>query len=220
MASRAGRLAARKVPRLRGPSGADERGLVLSGPLVMLSVAAVVLAGVAFVVTGNHGDRSVDHAGSPVAASAHSSGASSSGAARQDGSTPSKEHQNAPGAKAGTQKAASQKAKDRRNRARKAKQHDNEPAVRRAETYVEVYNNSGISGLAGATASKISGAGWQVVGSDNWYGTIPATTVYYPSRLEAQAKLLAKDLGIVRLRPAIAPMRFDRLTVILTGDYA
>ena len=33
----------------------------------------------------------------------------------------------------------------------------------------------------------------------------------------AAARLLGRDLGINRLRPAIAPMRFDRLTVILTG---
>lgn len=94
------------------------------------------------------------------------------------------------------------------------------PAVRRGDVYVEVYNNSGISGLAGSTATTISGAGWQVVGSDNWYGTIPQSTVYYPDRLEAAARLLARDLGIDRLKPAISPMRFDRLTVILTADYA
>ena len=94
------------------------------------------------------------------------------------------------------------------------------PEVRRGDVYVEVYNNSGISGLAGTTARKVSGAGWQVVGSDNWYGTIPASTVYYPDRLEAAAKMLARDLGIARLRPAISPMRFDRLTVILTSDAA
>jgi hypothetical protein len=93
------------------------------------------------------------------------------------------------------------------------------PVVRRGETYVEVFNNSGISGLAGSTASRAQGAGWQVVGSDNWYGTIPASTVYYPARLHAQAKLLAKDLGISRVKPTIAPMRGDRLTVILTTDY-
>jgi hypothetical protein len=95
-----------------------------------------------------------------------------------------------------------------------------QPVVRRGETYVEVYNNSGISGLAGTTAARAQGAGWQVVGSDNWYGTIPASTVYYPSRLRAEARLLGKDLGIGRLRPAIAPMRGDRLTVILTRDYS
>lgn len=101
----------------------------------------------------------------------------------------------------------------------KEKKHKKKkPPVRRAGTYVEVYNNSGITGLAGSVAGTASEVGWQVVGSDNWYGTIPASTVYYPQRLEAAATLLARDLGIARLRPAISPMRFDRLTVILTGD--
>jgi LytR cell envelope-related transcriptional attenuator len=93
------------------------------------------------------------------------------------------------------------------------------PVVRRGDTYVEVFNNSGISGLAGSTAARAQGAGWQVVGSDNWYGTIDASTVYYPPRMLAAAKLLGKDLGIARVKPAIPPMRGDRLTVILTSDY-
>jgi hypothetical protein len=93
------------------------------------------------------------------------------------------------------------------------------PVVRR-DAYVEVYNNSGISGLAGSTAARAQGAGWQVVGSDNWYGTVQASTVYFPSRFQAQATLLAHDLGIGRVRPSIAPMRGDRLTVILTRDYS
>ena len=101
-----------------------------------------------------------------------------------------------------------------------AKPKAKKPVVRRGGTYVEVYNNSGISGLAGSTAARAQGAGWEVVGSDNWYGTIPASTVYYPARLHAQAQLLGKDLGISRLKPSIAPMRGDRLTVILTRDYS
>jgi len=94
------------------------------------------------------------------------------------------------------------------------------PSVRRADTMVEVYNNSGIHGLADRTSRRASGAGWQVVGSDNWYGTIASSTVYYPQRLLPAARLLAHDLGVHRLRPAIAPMRMDRLTVILTADYS
>ncbi len=58
-----------------------------------------------------------------------------------------------------------------------------------------------------------------MVGSDNWYGTIPVSTVYYPPRLRAAAKQLARDLGITRLMPAVPPMQFDRLTVILTSSY-
>ncbi|WP_435746315.1 LytR C-terminal domain-containing protein [Nocardioides sp. SYSU DS0663] len=99
----------------------------------------------------------------------------------------------------------------------KKKQKPKPPAIERGKVYVEVYNNSGITGLAGTVADSAGRAGWQVVGSDNWYGTIPATTVYYPARLERAAKLLALDLGIERTAPAVDPMRLDRLTVILTG---
>ena len=96
----------------------------------------------------------------------------------------------------------------------KPKQH--KPVVRRGKVYVEVYNNSGIRGLAGQVADRATDIGWQVVGSDNWYGTIPATTVYYPQRLKQAARMLALDLGIDRTAPAVDPMRRDRLTVILT----
>lgn len=95
-----------------------------------------------------------------------------------------------------------------------------EPSVVRSEIYVDVYNNSNVTGLAGRTAERIGGAGWQVVGSDNWYGTIPATTIYFPPRLEEAAKMLSRDLGIERVIPAVDPMNMDRLTVILTGDFA
>ncbi|WP_240641547.1 LytR C-terminal domain-containing protein [Nocardioides ferulae] len=93
------------------------------------------------------------------------------------------------------------------------------PPVKRGKVYVEVYNNSGITGLAGRVAGTAGSAGWQVVGTDNWYGgNIPANTVYYPRRLERAGKLLALDLGIDRAVPAVDPMRLDRLTVILTGE--
>ena len=94
------------------------------------------------------------------------------------------------------------------------------PAVERSKVYVDVYNNSNVSGLAGRTSERIGSAGWQVVGSDNWYGTIPATTIYYPARLEPAARLLSKDLGIQRVLPSVDPMSMDRLTVILTADFA
>jgi hypothetical protein len=164
----------------------DERGLAPSSPLALLSVGAVVLAGVVFVVTNGAADEPTASA-APGASAAVRSGPSASA------------HRSVPPA-------------PRHRRAT--------PVVHRGQTYVEVFNNSGIHGLAGSTASRAQGAGWQVIGSDNWYGTIPASTVYYPPRLEAAATLLGKDLGIGRLKPAIAPMRGDRLTVILTSDYA
>ena len=91
--------------------------------------------------------------------------------------------------------------------------------INKARTNVVVFNNSNIKGLAGKTATKASTLQWNVVATDNWYGTVDASTVYYGPKLKAAAQALAKDLGIARVKPAIAPMQFDRLTVILTADY-
>ena len=166
----------------------NERGVVFPSPVVMLSVVAVAMAGVAYVATRSEApaEREVTTVARPE---------------KVQPSETAPPRQKIPHGK----KPAIKKA---------------EPVVERGKVYVEVYNNSGITGLAGATAAQASDAGWQVVGSDNWYGTIPASTVYYPERLEAAAKMLALDLGIGRVMPAIEPMDLDRLTVILTADAA
>ena len=91
--------------------------------------------------------------------------------------------------------------------------------IKRGEVLVEVFNNTRVKGLAGGVADKAKAAGWNVVGSDNWYGTIDGTSVYYPPRLKEAARALGRDLGIKQLRAAEEPMRFDRVTVILTDDY-
>ena len=171
----------------------DQRGIALSSPLALLSAGAVVVAGAAFLVTGGNGgdqQQRPPQAVAPVRSTPTPT------------ATPAAPSSSAPAPVVRKKKKAKK------------------PVVRRGDTYVEVYNNSGISGLAGSTASRAQGAGWQVVGSDNWYGTIPASTVYYPPRLQDQAKMLGKDLGISRVKPSIAPMRGDRLTVILTSDYS
>jgi hypothetical protein len=157
----------------------------MSSPVALLSVAAVVVAGAAFLFTGH--DEEPTPVATPVVATTSAAPTSTAPAPVVE---------------------------------QKQKKKVVKKKVRRGGTYVEVYNNSGISGLAGSTAARAQGAGWQVVGSDNWYGTIAASTVYFPARLEEQARLLGKDLGIKRLKPAIAPMRGDRLTVILTRDYS
>jgi pyruvate/2-oxoglutarate dehydrogenase complex dihydrolipoamide acyltransferase (E2) component len=181
----------------------DQRGIALSSPLALVAAGAVVVAGAAFVVTGGGNDG--DHPDRATQAAAPTRSTPTASAAPTTAAP-------APV----TKKVTTTKQRKHKKKAKKAKK----AVVRRGDTYVEVYNNSGISGLAGSTASRAQGAGWQVVGSDNWYGTIPASTVYYPPRLFAQARMLGKDLGISRLKPAIAPMRGDRLTVILTSDYS
>jgi hypothetical protein len=92
------------------------------------------------------------------------------------------------------------------------------PPVNRGKVYVEVYNNSGVTGLASRVGDRATQVGWAVVGTDNWYGTIPTSTVYFPARLERAAKLLARDLGVKRTAPASGAMRRDRLTLVLTGE--
>jgi hypothetical protein len=168
----------------------DESGVVFPSPVVMLSVVAVAMAGVAYVATRSEPpvEREVTTVAQP-----------------REETSPS---ETAPAQQLPTRKPPTIKKKK------------TEPVVERGKVYVEVYNNSGITGLAGSTAARASDAGWQVVGADNWYGTIPASTVYYPQRLQAAAKVLALDLGIGRVMPAIEPMDLDRLTVILTADAA
>ena len=102
---------------------------------------------------------------------------------------------------------------------KRAKPKPKPKPVKRGEVYVVVFNNTRVPGLAGGVSGKAKSAGWNVVGSDNWYGTVDGTSVYFPPRLKAAAKALGNDLGIKRLRPAEEPMQFDRLTVILTDDY-
>lgn len=99
-------------------------------------------------------------------------------------------------------------------------QHASTPAKPRdivPNVLVVVFNNTGIQGLAAEKAKVLEGAGWTVAATDNWYGDIPADTVYYPPRLHGAAIKLAAFLHIQRLRPAVAPMQFDRLTVILAS---
>jgi hypothetical protein len=165
-----------------GPRGRrNQRGVIFPSPVVILSVVAVAMAGIAFVAT--RGEAPTEREVAIVDAS--------------PSSTPTP----APSMPTVQPKPA-------------------KPAVDKGTVSVEVYNNSGISGLAGRVATIATRAGWKVVGSDNWYGTIPASTVYYPRRLERAGRALALDLGIRRTLPAVDPMKLDRLTVILTADHA
>ncbi len=105
-----------------------------------------------------------------------------------------------------------------------AKAEEKKPAkaapspVDRAKVGVEVYNQSNVAGLAGDVAAKATTVGWNVVGEDNWMGSVPENTVYYPSGMKREGKQLADDLGIKRTHLSVeGSMKGDRLTVILTG---
>jgi hypothetical protein len=160
----------------------DQRGIVFPSPVMILSIVAVAMAGIAWVATRHHEptERLVTPAAQQSPQATHS-----------------------PYTKPKPQHHKPQK-----------------PAFDRSQVVVEVFNNSSVSGLAGQVAGQAAHAGWQVVGSDNWYGTIPASTVYFPPRLAKAGHQLALDLGIHRVMPSVTPMRLDRLTVILTGPLA
>ena len=155
-----------------------QRGVVFPSPVMILSIVAVAMAGVAWFATRHH--EPTERLVTPAAQQSPSAHASPYHRVKQPHTT-------------------------------------TKPAFDRSKVIVEVFNNSSISGLAGRVAAQTAHAGWQVVGSDNWYGTIPASTVYYPPRLTKAGHQLALDLGIHRVMPAVTPMRLDRLTVILTG---
>ncbi|MFT4287516.1 LytR C-terminal domain-containing protein [Nocardioides sp.] len=157
----------------------SQRGVVLPSPVMMLSIVAVAMALVAFLLTRGGGptEREI----TPVADGATSAPATTTPSAAEV--TPTK-----------TPK----------------------PVVRK-KVAVEVYNNTAIKGLAATVGDRVSAVGWQVVGADNWYGSIDATTVYYPAKLKRAAKQLALDLGLKRTAKAVDPMKMDRLTLILTG---
>src|SRR4051794_27651592 len=122
---------ARRRPR-------DERGVVFPSPVVILSVVAVAMAGVAFVATrgGAPDEKEITTISHP-----------------QDPPSPT------------TQPTPNKAPKPHK------------PKVDRSKVYVVVFNNSNVTGLAGLVAAKAGQIGWQVVGADNWYGTIPASTV-------------------------------------------
>ncbi len=172
----------------RAMNKGSDRGAVFPSPVVMLSIIAVVMAGIAFVATRS--DEPTEREVTTVAEDPQPSDTEPSDTEQTPSSTPTAEETTKPPP----------------------------PPIKRGETSVMVYNNSGITGLAGEVAGLATDAGWSVVGADNWYGTIPANTVYYPKPLKAAAELLALDLGIQRTAPAVDPMQLDRLTVILTAQ--
>jgi len=90
--------------------------------------------------------------------------------------------------------------------------------IKRDQVAVEVFNNTGIQGLAAGVADQITTIGWNVVGTDNWLGTVDRTTLYYPKKLKRAAKLLALDIGIDHLAEAEGATKQDRLTLVLNAE--
>ena len=168
----------------------DERGAVLPSPVVWLSIIALVVAAIAFVAT-----RDADPKEREIT--------TSSSDETSDSSTPTN------GDTTDTDDPTDTTTPD--------EPKTTKPPVVRSEVGVVVFNNTSTSGLAGETLARVQEIGWNGIAADDWYGTIPATTVYFPPGMRDAAQKLALDLGIQRLVPADAAMSDTNLTVILTG---
>lgn len=171
----------------------SQRGAVLPSPVVLLSVLAVVLAAVAFVATRGEEPTERDISATTAAA------------------TPTADDPSTPGTDG---------SEDSAEETPPVEETPTPKPVNRAATSVVVFNNTQIAGLAGRVSEKVTGAGWKVAAADNWYGTVPATTVYFPQGKKAAAQLLALDLGVARIKPADvdSDMSDTHLTLILTGE--
>lgn len=177
----------------RRAEGRSERGAVLPSPVVMLSIVAVALAAVAFVVTRDEAptEREITTVADPATSA-------SSDATGDDSSDPD----------------ASEEPSEEPTQKKTPKPVD------RAAVGVVVFNNTSISGLAAEAGTRVQEAGWNFVAADNWYGTVPATTVYFPDGMKREGRQLALDLGVARVQPADADsdMSTTNLTLILTGE--
>lgn len=90
------------------------------------------------------------------------------------------------------------------------------PAPTRSVT-VSVYNQVGIGGLARRVAGQLQALGWPIGAVSDWRGGVPQDTVYFPAGRQGEAQLLARDLGISRVMPAVAGMSNQNLTVVLAS---
>lgn len=83
---------------------------------------------------------------------------------------------------------------------------------------VTVLNGVGVAGLAGDTAERLTAAGFNVVGSDNFTGEAPPTTVFYATEEQAataDAVIGELGVGVAELDPEMG----EGLTVVLGEDY-
>jgi cytoskeletal protein RodZ len=186
----------------------SERGAVLPSPVVLLTIVAVALAALTFVVTRGNGPQEKDisqQAGAPASVTPTGSGGA------DDTAT-------ATGQPAGT--ADTTPTSTPTTTTTPTTKPTRKPrVVHRGDVGVVVFNNTSTAGLAASVGAKVAQLGWKFVAADNWYGQVVSTTVYYPRGMRPAAKQLALDLGVQRIMPAdiSSSMSTTNLTLILTG---
>ncbi|MFI5713541.1 LytR C-terminal domain-containing protein [Kribbella sp. NPDC051620] len=195
----------------------DEKGQVLSSLVAVLAVVAIV--GGLLVLFGTRGNNSVADSGKPAAdktAPKTTPKPSSPSSSKPPSAPVSSEPPSVPPSSAPPSEPPSAPVSQPVSVPPSAPASI--PVTERPA--VEIYNNTPRKGLAEDVSVRARQAGWIVTGKDNWHGKIVASTVYFPAGMQAEANQLARDLGIGRTKDALDNMKKDRLTVILTTDYA
>ena len=193
----------------------DEKGQVLSSLVAVLAVVAIV--GGLLVLFGTRGNDSVADSGKPAAKTSVTPKPSPKPSAPVS-SEPSAPPSVEPSAPVSVEPSGQPTSAPTSGPTAPPSAPASIPVTERPA--VEVYNNTPRKGLAEDVSIRARQAGWIVTGRDNWHGKIVASTVYFPAGMQAEANQLAKDLGIGRTKDALDNMKKDRLTVILTTDYA
>ncbi|MGY4772822.1 LytR C-terminal domain-containing protein (plasmid) [Kribbella sp. CWNU-51] len=207
------------------PKG-DDRGQVLSSLVAVAAVVAIVAGLLVLFGTRGHDSKADEPSGAttPKPSTKPTSGPSTIAASipgpsskpTEPATTPTQPPSSTP-TTAPTTEPSSQPTQPPATQAPATQPTTIPPAERPA---AEIYNNTPRKGLADSVAGRARQAGWTVAGADNWHGKIAESTVYYPPGMLVAANELARDIGVGRTKGALDNMKKDRLTVILTSDYA
>lgn len=185
-------------------AGRGERGAVTPSPVILFSIVVIAVAAVTFFLTRDQepAERDITDASASDTAGGTDTSPSDSGATEPASGDPS----------AGESDVTEPADEPSETRTRTPKPID------RASVGVVVFNNTTISGLASEVMVQVEDVGWDGQYVDNWYGTIPDTTVYFPEGMKREGRQLALDLGVDRILPADleSDMSTENLTLILT----
>lgn len=176
---------------MAGPSRrSDQRGAVLPSPVVLFSILVLAVAAVAYFAT-----RDTEPTEREITTASD---------------TPSSD--DATGSTDDESEATDEPTEEETKKPK--------PPIDKATVGVNVFNNTTIAGLASEVLAQVDQIGWNALIADDWYGTIPATTVYYPEGMKREGRQLALDLGVERVMPADidSDMSTENLTLILTGE--
>ena len=201
------------------PKG-DDRGQVLSSLVAVAAVVAIVAGLLVLFGTRGHDSEADEPSGAttPKPSTKPTSGPSTIAASiPRPSSKPTEPATTPTPTTAPTTEPSSQPTQPPATQPPATQSTTIPPAERPA---AEIYNNTSRKGLADSVAGRARQAGWIVAGADNWHGKIAESTVYYPPGMLDAANQLARDIGVSRTKGALDNMKKDRLTVILTSDYA